>query len=105
MKDSFSQPRNNILLKSAVVNPFNFLYLTIPDILILKFKFMKYTLSTIALILLISCGKDKNNNQPQQPTKTELITKSSWKYESGGVDQDKNGTFDISFATLGILQP
>ncbi|MFL5808156.1 MAG: hypothetical protein ACJ749_01465 [Flavisolibacter sp.] len=66
---------------------------------------MKYTLCTIAIFLLVSCGKDKDNNQPQQPTKTELISKSSWKYESGGVDQDKNGTFDISFATLGILQP
>jgi hypothetical protein len=66
---------------------------------------MKYSLLTLALFFLISCGKDKDDDQPAQPTKTDLVTKSAWKYESGGIDQDKNGTVDINFSTLGILQP
>ena len=61
---------------------------------------MKYFLSAIiACCFFIACKKDK------APTKTELLTKSSWKYESGGVDQDRNGTVDISFAATGLLQP
>ena len=67
---------------------------------------MKYTFLALVTLLLISCGKDDDNDQPQQPTKTDLVTKSSWKYESGGIDQDKNGTVDINFSSLpGVLQP
>ena len=63
--------------------------------------FMKYTLTILSFCLLFSCKKDEDT----PPTKTEMITSSSWKYESGGVDQDKNGTVDLSFAATGILQP
>jgi hypothetical protein len=68
---------------------------------------MKYILSTVCLCFLFACGKDDNNDPPKPPapTKTEMITSSSWKYESGGVDQDKNGTVDITFAATGLLQP
>lgn len=64
---------------------------------------MKY----VSCILLLSfvlpfCKKD---DKPKEPTKTEMLTSSSWKYDSGGVDQDRNGTVDISFTTSGLLQP
>jgi len=68
---------------------------------------MKYILPAACLCFLLACNKDddQDNQNPPAPTKTEMITSSSWKYESGGVDQDKNGTVDISFATTGLLQP
>ncbi|MDB5206896.1 MAG: hypothetical protein JWR72_1971 [Flavisolibacter sp.] len=46
-----------------------------------------------------SCSKD-SDPAPVQPTKTDNISSSAWKYESGGVDQDKNGTIDIAGTTL-----
>ncbi|MGZ8537021.1 MAG: hypothetical protein ACXWV9_02105 [Flavisolibacter sp.] len=63
---------------------------------------MKYILLFLFSGLIISCDKEEND---PPPTKAELLTKSSWKYESGGVDQDKNGTIDLSFAATGLLQP
>lgn len=62
---------------------------------------MKYILPLFAIWLLMACKKDENNG----PTNTQMLSSSPWKYESGGVDQDKNGTIEISFAAVGILQP
>ncbi len=60
---------------------------------------MKYlSLLALAALLFAGCDKDKNND----PTRTELITASAWQYDNGGVDQDRNGTVDISFSS-GIL--
>lgn len=47
-------------------------------------------------LLLISCSKKSGPQQPDPPTKTELITTSAWKLEDAGFDQDKNGTIEIS---------
>jgi hypothetical protein len=41
----------------------------------------------------LSCSKDKD--PAPAPTKTDNISAGSWKYDSGGIDQDKNGTVDI----------
>jgi hypothetical protein len=66
--------------------------------------FMKYTLLIpVLIIVLISC--DKNEDPPAGPTKTELITSSTWKYESGGGDQNGDGTIDFTFEQSGVVQP
>ncbi len=63
---------------------------------------MKYILLAFAICFLIpACKKDKTKD----PTKTELITSSSWKYESGGIDQNRDGTVDLTFESTGYLQP
>lgn len=65
---------------------------------------MKYLfLSLCACCLFIACKK--NDDKPKEPTKTELLTSQSWKYESGGVDQNRDGTIDLTFASTGYLQP
>ncbi len=64
---------------------------------------MKYfSNSWLLLVLILACNK---NDQKKEPTKTELLTSQSWKYDSGGVDQDRNGTVDFTFASTGLLQP
>lgn len=47
-----------------------------------------------SLSLLVSCGK----SNPAK-SKVELITASSWKYSTAGVDQDANGTVDLPLPT------
>lgn len=61
---------------------------------------MKYTVLMLASCLaLSSCQKDSG-----EPTKTELLTRADWKYESGGIgDADGNILFD--FSTFGITIP
>lgn len=62
---------------------------------------MKYVALTMMLgFCFLSCKKDSSENNG--PTKTELLTSSAWKYESGGVDVDKNGSIDLSLETLGL---
>ena len=50
---------------------------------------------TFSLILaagsLTACGKD---DAPTK-TKTQLITQAAWKFESEGIDMDKNGTIEV----------
>jgi hypothetical protein len=60
-----------------------------------------FTLLTCLLIGIgfWSCSK-KSDPAPTQSTKMDNISSSAWKYESGGVDQDKNGTIDISGSSL-----
>jgi len=63
---------------------------------------MKYFCLACAITLLaVSCKKD-DDDENGGSAKTVLLTKSQWKYESGGVDQDKNGTLDFPFTLLGI---
>jgi hypothetical protein len=60
---------------------------------------MKFFIPTIIVCLVfISCDKDDSDNN-NTPTKTELITKSAWKFDDAGADADKNGSIDISFAS------
>src|SRR3954471_12979798 len=61
---------------------------------------MKYLAIVLLFGSLLSCKKKKD-----EPTKTDLITSSSWQYESGGIDQDRNGTVDFTFESTGLLQP
>ena len=63
---------------------------------------MKYIFLFVLSGFILSCDKDEND---PPPTKAELLTKSEWKYESGGVDQDKNGTIDLNFSLTPLGQP
>lgn len=65
---------------------------------------MKYTILTIAICFAFaSCSKDSSENNG--PTKTELLTSSAWKYESGGADINKDGSIDLTLETLGTIPP
>jgi hypothetical protein len=59
---------------------------------------MKYLLPVFLCLFVIACKK----NDQKQPSNTELVSSSSWRYESGGIDADKNGTIDFSFSA-GLL--
>src|SRR6478672_8767305 len=61
---------------------------------------MKYLTVVLLFCSLLSCKKKK-----EEPTKTQLITSSSWKYDNGGIDQDRNGSVDFTFESTGLLQP
>ena len=59
---------------------------------------MKYlTLAICISLFLMSCKKDSSTTN--NSTKTDLITKSSWKYQDAGADLDKNGTIDLSITS------
>ena len=61
---------------------------------------MKYALLLMAVIFsFISCKQD---DAPDEPTNTEMITSSDWKYENGGVG-DANGNISINFSTLTVI--
>lgn len=64
---------------------------------------MKYILSALIIALIGSSCSDKETDPPP-PSNTQHITASPWKYESGGVDQDRNGTVDITFESTGLVQ-
>jgi hypothetical protein len=64
---------------------------------------MKYLAVLLLLIAFYACKKSKTENPA--PTKTALITTQSWQYESGGIDQDRNGSIDISLESTGQAQP
>ena len=60
---------------------------------------MKFFIPTIiACLVFIACDKDDSDDN-NTPTKTELITKSAWKFDDAGADADKNGSIDVSFAS------
>ena len=65
---------------------------------------MKIFLSVLSFVFalqLVSCQK-KSDPTPQA-TKTHHLTASSWKLNAAGLDQDKNGTIDLS--VMALLQP
>ncbi|MFM9911031.1 MAG: hypothetical protein ACKVOW_16950 [Chitinophagaceae bacterium] len=60
----------------------------------MKFNKLKLFTLVIALASLISCSKKSTSK-----SNTELLTQSSWKVVSGGLDLDKNGTVDAELVT------
>ena len=63
---------------------------------------MKFRLLIPALALLVFSCDDKDD--PVEPTKTELLTSSSWKYDSGGIDNNNDGVVDMTFEQTGAVQ-
>jgi hypothetical protein len=68
----------------------------------INYLFMKYSFFLFFILCLsfLSCDKD---DSAKEPTKTELVTQASWKYDNAGLDIDKNGSIDLA-GTL-FLQP
>ncbi len=54
----------------------------------------------LTVICFLSCSKDSGPDVISAATKLDNISSGAWKYESGGVDQDKNGTIDIPGSAL-----
>jgi hypothetical protein len=50
------------------------------------------------LFLAVSCDDD-DDDMPSGSTKTQTLTQASWKFESAGIDQDKNGTMDADISS------
>lgn len=54
------------------------------------------------LIVLSVCFIGCQKKSDPAPTKADHISSSAWKYESGGIDGDKNGTIDFSFSSANV---
>lgn len=55
-----------------------------------------YILALSSCLIFFACKKDSSSTTT---TKTELISKTSWKYDDAGADADKNGTIDFSLTS------
>lgn len=61
---------------------------------------MKYAILLMAICLsFASCQQE---NEPDEPTKTETITSADWKYDNGGIG-DANGNISINFSTITVI--
>jgi hypothetical protein len=56
---------------------------------------MKYSFVVCLCFCFAVLGCQKDNSNSSLPTKTDLITKSSWKYDNAGIDLDRNGIIDV----------
>jgi hypothetical protein len=50
------------------------------------------------LFLSVGCDNDDDDDTPSGSTKTQTLTQSSWKLETAGIDQNKDGTIDINLS-------
>lgn len=51
------------------------------------------------LFLATSCDKDDDDNTPAGKTKTQTLTQASWKFETAGIDVNKDGTIDTDLSS------
>lgn len=51
------------------------------------------------LFLATSCDKDDDDNTPAGKTKTQILTESSWRFETAGLDNNKDGTIDTDLSS------
>jgi hypothetical protein len=58
-----------------------------------------------ALVVLFSLWLMACNKDDKGPTKTEMLTSTTWKYDNGGIDQNHDGTVDFTFEQTGVVQP
>jgi hypothetical protein len=56
-----------------------------------------------ALLLIASFWACSEKEITPAPSNTEMISESSWKYESGGADLDRNGSIDVTFESTGAI--
>lgn len=63
---------------------------------------MRQTLLAVLLFAcLFSCKKSSDDGSQN----TGHITSGPWKYNTGGIDQDRNGTIDIPFSATPLVMP
>ncbi len=65
---------------------------------------MKYSFFLLFIVTINAVGCKKDSSESSEETKTEIITKSSWKYDNAGGDLDKNGSIDVP-PPGALLQP
>lgn len=53
-----------------------------------------YLFPAVLLLAMASCEKDSDKGETPTETKTDILSKQIWLYESSGLDPDKNGTID-----------
>lgn len=69
---------------------------------------MKNIIYLLAFVTVLSvssfrCSKDPEPTPPG-PTKTDLISSSSWTYQDGGIDQNRDGAIDAN-SSFSVLLP
>ncbi|HEX2606639.1 MAG TPA: lipocalin family protein [Flavisolibacter sp.] len=57
----------------------------------------------VALSGLVFTACKKNDSGTTVQTKSDLLAKGTWKFESGGIDANKDGNVDINFASIGTI--
>lgn len=65
---------------------------------------MKYSFVLLSVVTIIAFGCKKDSSESSEETKTDIITKSSWKYDNAGGDLDRNGSIDTPLPSS-LLQP
>jgi hypothetical protein len=58
-----------------------------------------FAIAILSSVLFFACKK-KDSDSPAGPSKTTLLTQSSWQFNNAGLDPDKNGTIDQDISTL-----
>src|ERR1700726_2193975 len=58
-----------------------------------------FLLALIVLTIWTACKKNSSSSN-NTPSRITLVTQASWKFDSAGVDLDKNGTIDVIDTTL-----
>lgn len=53
-----------------------------------------------APLIWTACSKSSSNNNNN--TRTTLLTTGAWKYDTAGIDLDRNGTIDIGDTTIKV---
>lgn len=61
--------------------------------------------SFLFFLLMSSTGFFGCQKKSDPPTKTDHISSAPWMHESSGVDGDRNGTIDFTFAATGTVPP
>lgn len=62
----------------------------------------KVAIGLLLICFCVSCSKDDG---PKKSSASENITSGSWKYDSGGIDIDKNGSIDLALTTISSIGP
>ena|SRR4028118_2422401 len=61
----------------------------------MRIKLVRITLLTMTAVAVFSIGCSKSSKEESAPTKTALITTSTWKFSEAGLDNDGNGKIDV----------
>jgi hypothetical protein len=65
-----------------------------------KVLIVPFLFSLVVLAIFIGCGKSSSTPS----SSPSLITQGAWKYDTAGIDLDKNGTIDYGDTTLKTCQ-
>lgn len=63
-----------------------------------KLPFLSVCLGSLSLLIWTACKKDSSSSS--NASRTTLITQTTWRYDTSGIDLDHNGTIDLGNDTL-----